>query len=85
MHANRSYNVFSLAMYCRYTDYIDCLDRLINAMIEAKSRMIFELLLSVIFQDDNHSHSKAIYDGISRYCAKLNTEEFNETATVCFR
>jgi hypothetical protein len=54
-------------------------------MVNSKSRVIFELLLTVIFQDDKHSHSKQLYDGIANYCAKLDATEFNATASVCFQ
>ncbi|CAO3672189.1 unnamed protein product [Umbelopsis ramanniana] len=68
-----------------YVEYIECLDLLIRAMVESKSRMVFELLLTVIFQDDKHSHSTALYDGVANYCAKLDPQEFTITASVCFQ
>ncbi|GAB5585937.1 hypothetical protein Unana1_00837 [Umbelopsis nana] len=68
-----------------YVEYIECLDHLIHAMVDAKSRMIFQLLLTVIFQDEKHSHSKALHDGIAKYCSKLDTSEFNATSSVCFQ
>ena len=70
---------------CRYNTYITALDKLLALMkTDVSSEIIFETLLPIFIQEEEHVHAKAINEAISSFAERLGRFRFETVTEHCF-
>lgn len=73
-----------MPLICRYNTYITALDKLLGLMNEVYPEIIFETLLPIFIQEEEHVHAKAIKEAISNFAKNLGRVRFENVTERCF-